>query len=215
VVAWIEASHKLVLVDVSTKERREYALEGGAARVTWSPSGGSLVADAPESWQNTGPPFHWLDLSTGTMKLWRAPADEVIAGSSRDIVWDGSNPMVYVVGASVLRYSIATGARERLAALPVQADAAGWSADHGTVFTKTATCLEVSTGPFGGDCLKWHFTVDKLVLATGVRVNVVQHDGPSQIGGLIDPTVTWYAFGYLDCGQGCHSERSGLYVLRL
>jgi hypothetical protein len=65
VVAWIEASHKLVLVDVSTKERREYALEGGAARVTWSPNGGSLVADAPESWQNTGPPFHWLELSTG------------------------------------------------------------------------------------------------------------------------------------------------------
>ena len=215
VVAWIEASHKLVLVDVSTKDRREYALEGGASRVTWSPNGGSLVADSPASWQNTGTPFHWLELSTGTMKLWRAPADEVTVGSSRDIVWEGSNPMVYVVGASVLRYSIATGARETLATLPVPAFAAGWSADHGTVITETATCLEISTGIFGGDCIKWHSTVDKLVLATGVRVNVVQHEGKAAIGGVIDPNTTWLAFGYYDCGGGCHTQRSGLYVLRL
>ena len=214
-VAWIEASYKLVLVDVSTRNRREYALEGGASRVTWSPNGGSLVADSPESWQNTGTPFHWLDLSTGTMKLWRAPADEVTAGSSRDIVWEGNNPMVYVVHASVLRYSIATGAREPLATLPMRANAAGWSSDHGTVFTMSVDCLEVSTGPFGGDCIRWHSTLDKLVLATGARVNVVQHEGKDTIAGVIDPTATWFVFGYLDCGQGCHSQRSGLYVLRL
>lgn len=210
-VAWIEWGRKLVLADVATAERRGFPLEESASRVTWSPSGASLVADDPLAWSSSGNPFYWLDLSTGTMRRWVGSSDELVFESTRHVTWDGESPLVLVVHRAVTRYAIETGAREVLAPLAGAWAAVGWTADYGTVFLAQHYCMESSNGIFGSDCRTWSSTIDRLDLSSRTQTNILRHQGPAAIGGAVSPAASWLAYDYFDCGGGCQS----LYVLRL
>jgi hypothetical protein len=73
-VAWTDTDPTgqgwwLVTLDIASGARRVYPLERVGDRVTWSPSGRSVVID-PSAWGSDGAPLQWVDLSTGAVRVW-------------------------------------------------------------------------------------------------------------------------------------------------
>ena len=91
----------------------------------------------------------------------------------------------------------------------------GWSPDFATVTLASAQCLRSGTGPFGGSCLRWKSSVDRVTLATKRLTNVMRFEGPAPIGGWLSPNGRWLAYSYGACGGGCYSPGDGLYVLEV
>jgi hypothetical protein len=216
-VAWVSSSASasmLVLHDVASGTRRLVPISQYGDRVTWSPTGRSVVVDLEGAWFGTGTPFQLVDLASGALKVFLAPADEHTTASSRHIGWEGETAFLYSAGpAAVIRWNIATGAREPLATLGAETIGIGWSPDFEAVVTATNVCLDYSTGPFGGDCLRYRSSVDRLTWRTGVRANVFRHTGPMAIGGRVSPDGKWLAYYYSGCGGGCFTPGDGLYVV--
>jgi hypothetical protein len=214
-VAWFVAGFTLVVVDLTSGQRSMYELGSLAERATWSADGTSVIADAPASWSAAGLAFSWIDLGTGEIREWRTPANEVPQSFGHEVVWEGGIPMLYLVaGGVVARYSLATGAREVLASLSgPPATLSGWSPDRSSIVMSAVSCLEWSTGPFGGDCRRFRSEVDRVALLTGDRSAVLRHDGRAEILGRLSPSGSLLAFEYLDCGGGCHTDVTGLYVV--
>ena len=220
-LAWVQQASSglewtLVTMDVASGARRSYRLQQPGDRVTWSPTGRSVVVDPEDAWFAAGTPFQWIDLQSGVVRVWLAPASEHTPACSRDIGWEGEMPFLYSAGAlSIARYSLATGERETLSTLPPESVGVGWSQDFETIVTATNECLQWSTGPFGGDCMRWRNSVDRLAWRSGERTNVLRHEGPSSILGRLSPDGKWLAYGYGSCGGGCESPGDGLYVVRV
>lgn len=218
-LAWVQQvslglASTLVTMDVASGARRSYPLQQPGDRVTWSPTSRSVVVDPEDAWFTPGTPFQWVDLESGLVRVWLAPADEHTPACSRDIGWEGETPFLYSAGAlSIARYSLATGVRETLSALPLETVGVGWSRDFEIVVTATNDCVQSSTGPLGGGCLRWRNSVDRLAWRSGARTNVLRHEGPGQIFGRLSPDGKWLAFGYGSCGGGCFSPGDGLYMV--
>ena len=218
-LAWVQQASTglawtLVTMDVSSGARTAYALQQPGDRVTWSPDGRSIVVDPEDAWFADGTPFQWIDLESGIVRLFRAPANEHTPACSRDIGWQGGTPFLYSAGASTIaRYSLATGKRETLSALPLETVGVGWSRDFETIVTATNECVQWSTGPFGGGCLQYRNSVNRLTWRSGATANVLRHEGPTPILGRLSPDGRWLAYGYGSCGGGCEGPGDGLYVV--
>ena len=211
-VAWVERG-SLVTTDIATGARRAYPLQHEADRVNWSPSGRSVVVDPENLLVTAGTPLQWVDLGTGSVRVWFEPRSSFDTWPSRDIGWDGESPMVYVAGVDVARYSMATGARELLSALPMPGHAIGWSPDFETAIIESAECLKWSGGIFGSDCIRWINHVDRIAWRSGVQTRVLRYDGAGQIFGRAAPAGSWLAYEYRRCGGGCPGD--GLYGERI
>ena len=216
-LAWVSSSgtaSMLVLVDVASGTRRYWPLSQWGDHVTWSPTGRSVVVQNEGAWFATGTPFQLVDVASGAVTVFLAPPNEHTIASSRHIGWEGETAFLYSAGpAAVIRWNIATGAREPLATLGAETIGVGWSPDFETVVTATNVCLDYSTGPFGGDCLRYRSSVDRLTWRTGARANVFRHEGPMAIGGRVSPDGKWLAYYYSGCGGGCYTAGDGLYVV--
>jgi hypothetical protein len=219
-VAWVQAdgaglSWAVVTVELASGVRRVYPLQQPGDGIVWSPSGRSVVVQT-DGWTATGTPFQWLDLTSGTVRVWLAPSDEVTVESSRDFGWEGETPFLYTAGAQgVVRYSLASGAREVLSTRPESGRAVGWSPDFGVVSLAAEQCVRSATGPFGGGCLRWNNTVERLALSSGQRTNVLQFEGSAPIFGRLSPSGAWLAYTYGACGGGCYTAGDGLYVVQI
>lgn len=210
-VAWVTGG-SIVVVDVATRAKTTYGPGFPRGRITWSPSGTSLIMDDPMSWEGNGTPFHRLDLATGTITTWRVPYDDMTLYTWRDVVWNGDAPMVYAVDSIAALYSIATGNRQKLGTLGGRPGFISASADWTSVVVVYTTCTE---GPLatqgGGACTKFLSSIERVTLATGAHVVLAQHDGPSP---LVRPSSngSLMAYEYRDCDGGCSTDRTGLYV---
>jgi hypothetical protein len=214
-VAWIDHTNvptQLVTVDLASGDTRRYPLATiGDAIEAWEPTGRSVVV-AVSGWMAAGTPFQWLDLETGQIDTWLAPPAEVTPESTRHYAWESGRPFLYTSGTGALvRYSIATGTSETIAL--AAGFAAGWSPDFGSVVLTTNECLQLSSGPFGGDCIKWRNRADRLDTQTGRGTTLFRNEGPAPIHGQLSTNGEWLAFEYRSCGGGCYSEGDGVYVV--
>ena len=209
-VAWVEqggagAQWSLVVVDIASGARRTYSLAQPADRITWSPTGRSVVLEP-----NGGTLLQWIDLSTGTTRVWLEPAPGIDLQPTRDIGWDGESPFDYIVGADVARYSLATGARELLATLDAPGHAIGWSPDFTTVTVQTDVCQKWSGGPFGSSCIDWSIRVDRIRWKSNLRTTILRYKGYGDIFARAAPDGSWLAYEYRECSDAC----AGVYILR-
>jgi hypothetical protein len=213
-LAWLAANGlTLITKDLRSGATRSHPLLQWATRIVWAPTALSVVVDQENTVSPSGIPSQWVDLTSGAVRLWTAPADDITLESSREYRWEGDTPFLYVGGPTVLeRYSLATGAREILATLSMPATGLGWSPDYESAVVATNSCLEVSTGPLGGgDCLRWRSSIDRVAWRSGARTSVLQHDGPGEILGRLSPTGDWLAYEYRSCG--CYVAGDGLYLV--
>jgi hypothetical protein len=218
-VAWVESYQNplrwsLVITDIATGARRAYPLPEAGDHVTWSPSGRSVVIDPKNSWTTAGTPLQWVDLSTGSVRVWLEPRGDIDVLPTRDIGWDGESPIDYVTGADLSRYFLATGVREQLATLAIPGEAIGWSADFTTATIQSSECLKWSGGIFGASCLQWSSRVERIAWKSGTRTPVLRFVGPAPIFGRSAPSGPWLAYEYGACGGGCYAEGDGLYFMR-
>ena len=169
-VAWVgfdQAVRRYLLVttDIASGARRTYALDYTADRITWSPTGRTIVIE-PNGGSTPGAPLQWVDLASGAVRVWSEPSP---AGTdilpSRHIGLDGESPTVYVAGVDVARYSMATGSRELLSTLTAPGRAIGWSPDFETVTIETTTCRAWA----GGNGSRWTNSVDRVAWRSTVE----------------------------------------------
>ena len=215
-LAWTESDQPvqrwwLVTIDIASGARRTYPLQREGGHIAWSPSSRSVVVD-PGGWSSTGTPLQWVDLTTGSVRLWfdRSPYSDVVP--SRDIAWEGESPTAYVVGAQVARYPLATDTGELLSALPVPGVGVGWSPDFATVTIQTPVrCTRTDTGILGPYCARWSMSVDRLAWKSGTRTTILRYDGGTQpeIFPRSSPDGSWLAYMNVGCAS-C----AGLYVVR-
>jgi len=212
-LAWLAASGKtLITMDLGTGIRRSFPLLQWATRIVWAPTARSVVIDQDNAVSPAGMPSQWVDLTSGAVRLQTISADDITLESSREYRWESDTPFLYVAGPNVLaRYSLATGERELLATLSSPGTGLGWSPDYESAVVATNSCGGVSTGPFGGDCLRWRSSVDRVAWRSGARTPVLRHDGSGEILGRLSPTGSWLAYEYHSCG--CYVAGDGLYLV--
>ena len=217
-VAWVRTTtsspfRRLVVADVASGARREYPLEHLAERVVWSPSGRSVVT-VPNGIVTAGTPFQWIDLESGAVRVWLAPASELSLEGVREFGWEGEVPFLYnVASGSPVRYDLATGTREQLGTQSAAGHALGWGPGFETVVVGTTRCLDVGSGPLGGGCTRWASDVERLAWRTGNVTPVLRYEGTAPIGGRLSPTGAWLVYAYHGCGGGCRMDGDGLYVV--
>lgn len=217
-VAWVERDSAaggwtLVTTDIGTATSRKYPLKHDGNRVTWSPSGRSVVVDPSNVLVTAGTPLQWVDLASGSVRVWLEP--RTAESQTRDIGWDGETPVVYVAGVDLARYSMATGNRELLSALAAPGLAVGWSRDFETAFIESNECRKWSGGVFGSDCIQWANRTDRIAWRSGVKTPVVRFEARAQTFGRASPTGAHLGYTYYACGGGCYSAGDGLYVERI
>ena len=216
-VAWVERDPgapvwSLITTDIATGNRRTYALQHQANRVTWSPSGRSVVVDISNA---VGAALQWVDLASGTVRVWLEPRAGPDVWQSHDIGWDGESPLVYVAGVDVARYSMATGERVLLSPLPAPGRAVGWSRDFETAFIESNECRAWSGGIFGADCTRWANRVDRITWRSGVTTPLLRFEARAPVFARASPTGTYLGYEYYACGGGCYSAGDGLYIERV
>lgn len=219
-LAWFESDQtgtgtNLVTMDVATGTRRAYPVQQPVGRIVWSPTGRSVVLDVYNGGPSeTGTPFQWIDLETGTVRVWVAPSYQITLESTRDFQWVGDTPFLYTSGQfSLARYSLSDGSREGLATISPQALAVGWTPDFETAVIATNECVRVSSGPFSGNCLRWATSLERVTWRTGAHRTILRRESPTQIGGRLSPDGESLAYRYASCPGGCYSTGDGLYVV--
>jgi hypothetical protein len=157
-LAWLEG-RTLVVGNLREGTTRSYPLPEWADRLSIAPDGLSLVA-VPLGWSSRGTPLQWVDLATGSVRVWNAPGS-IEPGSlsepypERQIAWESGGPMFYAIlnRQSVVRFSMASGAAEELAVLgpngPTPAFA--WAADFRQVAFWKSQCVKTRPPLFVGD----------------------------------------------------------------
>ncbi|HEX6590349.1 MAG TPA: hypothetical protein VF039_15185 [Longimicrobiales bacterium] len=199
----------VVVVDIASREQDEYALPEWATSLVWAPDASALVAWV-EGWSAAGNVYQLLDVATGTVATWRAPAYG--EQGTFEVAWDDGQPWLYVSGGGVLRHAIPTGAMEQLTG--AAGNAVGWSAERNIVALTQSECTDYSDGPFGGACLTWHTTITRIDLAGDDRRRVVDYTGGGRLFARLSPDGDWLAYEYADVSGG-FGERDGVSVLRV
>jgi hypothetical protein len=186
--------------------------------VVWSPTGRSIVLDGGPTFSSSATPFQWIDLESGTVRVWLAPSSEANTESARIYRWEGETPFLYTTSQEftthwLVRYSIPSGAREILVALPSEGHAIGWTPDFETVFVDTAECIKVSNGLFGSNCIEWSSSVYRFAWRSRAVKTLLRDEGDLPISGRLSPNAEWMAFSYRGCWPDCQTPRDGIYVV--
>ena len=215
-VAWVNSTGvapfvSLVILHVATGTRREYSLSHAGDVIEWSSSGKTIVVH-PSGVFGEGTPFQVVDVETGIIRPWIGSRNEIDIDMRRHFGWDGENPSLYLTGGNVVaRYSLSSGVKTILRTVTDPAHAIGWNANFTTVTLASNICLQEGTGPFGGDCILWSASMDRLDLVTGATVNILKSKSPYLIDGQLSPGGASIAYLFGNCATGC-TDAAGLYV---
>ena len=153
-----------------------------------------------------------VDVETGIIRPWIGSRNEIDIDMRRHFGWDGENPSLYLTGGNVVaRYSLSSGVKTILHTFTDPAHAIGWNANFTTVTLASNICLQEGTGPFGGDCILWSASMDRLDLVTGATVNILKSKSPYLIDGQLSPGGASIAYLFGNCATGC-TDAAGLYV---
>jgi hypothetical protein len=199
----------VVVRDVASGAQRAITLPSYGSRVTWSPTGATLVVDVPGT---SIPTFHVVDVASGNVASWTGSVHDFSFRSLREFDWQGETPVLHVLGHQVFRVALPGGTPESLATLAGSIYPIGWSSTRESVVITSAECLEYGREPGDrAECITWRSVVERVILSTGARIAFASHESMLPIEGIPAPTGVRMAYESWLCV--CPPPATGLFVL--